>query len=113
MDNAETWLQRAYYTVGTASAIASALWFLGRGLRRRLADIEARLDAVEATMVTQETFQKTITDLIDREADWKREHERWGEAVMRRLDEGLTGVKTELGEIRSVLLNGRGRRDPS
>lgn len=110
--DAETWLQRAYYTTAVVSAIASALWFLGRGLRNRLAAIEARLDVVEATMVAQKTFQKTIEDLIEREADWKREHERWGEAVMRRLDDGLKGVQAELGEIRTVLLSsGRSRHE--
>ena len=109
MDDTHGLLQKIYYTVGTLSGICAGVWFLIRSSRSRIAALNARIDHLESQMVTRADFQETIERIMDREDEWKRQHEKWGEEVMRRLDSGLTGLRDEVGEIRQVLLRFSGR----
>lgn len=104
-------LQSAYYIVGIVSAVLGGIVFVTARVRKRFADLHSRIDLLEGTMVTQETFRQTIHDLIAREADWKTQHEKWGEAVMARLDDGLGGLKAEVSQIREVLLRATSQRN--
>ncbi len=108
-DSGPGMLERASLAIGILSTTAGGVVWALSSARRRLREIEDRILRAERSMVTQETFQKALEDLIDRhDARWT-DHEKTTRALVEGLGEVMRGLRKDVAQIRDHVFTLAGR----